>query len=456
MELCALFLLRQPWLPLCGNSQKRRTLIDRTGMIGTRDYELSQADSQAVYRKERRNEPHMRADAMQVTGKGTSDAAPCTPPAQLASLTPLRGIAALWVVFYHLGWESFPQQTDAFTLLLRKGYLAVDFFFLLSGFVLSHVYWREFSDHVEPRKYIKFLNARVARLYPLHLTALCLFVVMALMFWFAHAPGQTLALWGNRSLTAFFANLAMLQGLYAAQLSWDYPTWSISLEFLAYLGLPLVLAFVVNAPREAKILAAAALGAVLLVLAATHGGSLNHWLGPAAMVRCLPEFLLGVLIYDVWRRTPQIDNGLAILVAAVGIVLAMEFGLPDPLAVALFALIIPLSVWTEGRAAAVMNWRGFVWLGEISYALYLVHALVQYLFLSVLKSAGLGEQKDFSTGLSIMVVACAVAASLLLADLAHRHIEVPAQKVLRGRLRASKKGREPEANRRVRSVDWSR
>jgi peptidoglycan/LPS O-acetylase OafA/YrhL len=417
-------------------------------MIGTKD-ELSQA----VYGKECRNEPEKRADATQVAGKRPIGATSYAPPAQLASLTPLRGIAALWVVFYHLGWDSLPQQTDAFTLLLRKGYLAVDFFFLLSGFVLSHVYWREFSDRIERRKYMNFLNARVARLYPLHLTALCLFVALALVFWFAHAPGQSLTLWGNHSLTAFLANLAMLQGLYAAQLSWDYPTWSISIEFLAYLGLPLVLAFVVNARSEAKILAAVVLAIVLLVLASAHGGSLNHWLGPAAMVRCLPEFLLGVLIYDVWRRTPQIDNGLAILVAALGILLAMEFGMPDPLAVALFALIIPLSVWAEGRAAAVMNWRVFIWLGEISYALYLVHALVQYLFLSVLKSAGLGEQKDFPTSLSIIMVICAVAASLFLADLAHRHIEVPAQKALRGRLKTSKKAREVEEKWKAQGAD---
>ena len=94
--------------------------------------------------------------------------------AQLQSLTPLRGIAALWVVLYHYAVIYFPSlHPQTYTQLLGKGYLAVDLFFILSGFVLAHVYREAFTQEVSGN-YLKFLFARIARLYPLHLFVLAL------------------------------------------------------------------------------------------------------------------------------------------------------------------------------------------------------------------------------------------------------------------------------------------
>jgi peptidoglycan/LPS O-acetylase OafA/YrhL len=99
---------------------------------------------------------------------------------QLASLTPLRGIAALWVVVFHY-CRHFPAvHPDHYTGAIYKGYLAVDLFFMLSGFVISHVYHRVFARRATGRHYRDFLKARVARIYPLHLTVLLLFVATAL------------------------------------------------------------------------------------------------------------------------------------------------------------------------------------------------------------------------------------------------------------------------------------
>ncbi|WP_042694571.1 acyltransferase [Azospirillum sp. B506] len=72
-----------------------------------------------------------------------------TNPRHLHSLTPLRGIAALWVVLYHYSFQYFPNlHPDSYTHLVQKGYLAVDLFFMLSGFVLTHVYHGIFTDSV--------------------------------------------------------------------------------------------------------------------------------------------------------------------------------------------------------------------------------------------------------------------------------------------------------------------
>jgi peptidoglycan/LPS O-acetylase OafA/YrhL len=90
------------------------------------------------------------------------------PSDQLPSLTPLRGVAALWVVLYrYCGTAQFLPNLDItpHSYLISKGYLAVDMFFILSGLVMAHVYRRAFSEGVGEH-YRGFLVARIARLAP--------------------------------------------------------------------------------------------------------------------------------------------------------------------------------------------------------------------------------------------------------------------------------------------------
>src|ERR1700722_663067 len=99
--------------------------------------------------------------------------------AQLPSLTSLRGVAALWVVLYHFSVQCLPNlDSTPYTSLIHKGYLAVDMFFLLSGLVMTHVYHRAFLSSVS-QNYRSFIVARIARIYPLHLLVLLLFVATA-------------------------------------------------------------------------------------------------------------------------------------------------------------------------------------------------------------------------------------------------------------------------------------
>lgn len=95
-------------------------------------------------------------------------------PRHIASHTAMRGVAALIVVFYHLrfGADVLLPFEEA-TALFARGYLWVDFFFLLSGFVLTYVYGEARWDAGSVRR---FYVARVARVYPLHLATLCLLI----------------------------------------------------------------------------------------------------------------------------------------------------------------------------------------------------------------------------------------------------------------------------------------
>src|ERR1700751_2714934 len=86
---------------------------------------------------------------------------PSGSPEQLASLTPLRGIAALWVVIFHFCWYFPAIHTERYTGAVYKGYLAVDLFFVLSGFVITHVYKEGFARRQTGRRFLDFLKARV-------------------------------------------------------------------------------------------------------------------------------------------------------------------------------------------------------------------------------------------------------------------------------------------------------
>src|SRR5207344_165994 len=91
----------------------------------------------------------------------------------LSNLTPLRGIAALLTVIFHvdlfMGGALVPPQ---FSLGLSRMYLMVDFFFILSGFILCYVYGKYFAESVSSAEFRKFSIARFARVYPLHLVTL--------------------------------------------------------------------------------------------------------------------------------------------------------------------------------------------------------------------------------------------------------------------------------------------
>ncbi len=126
------------------------------------------------------------------------------------ALDALRGLAALWVVYFHV--------------FGGLGYLAVDFFLVLSGFILSHRYW--YAD--KPATPLVFINHRIARLYPLHLYTLLVFVLVHwLMYW-------TMPSYPDGALFTFVQHLTMMHniGLNPHGLTWNYPSWSVSVEFV--------------------------------------------------------------------------------------------------------------------------------------------------------------------------------------------------------------------------------
>lgn len=144
----------------------------------------------------------------------------------IKELTGLRGIGALWVVLFHL---TFGHDIA----IVKLGFLGVDLFFILSGFVLSQV---SKEIIVTPSQYLEFLRQRLTRIYPLHLFVLCALALIVLT-----VPGFEDRYDVPRfEPDAFVASLLLIQNwFYWLPACWNGPSWSLSAEWFAHLTFPI-------------------------------------------------------------------------------------------------------------------------------------------------------------------------------------------------------------------------
>lgn len=343
-------------------------------------------------------------------------------------LTGLRGVAAVLVVLHHASLH-FGGGADVPVVggLLRKGYLGVDLFFVLSGFVMSMVYGSWFAGEDLPARrgagrrsslaMAVFLVRRGARLWPLHAA------VLAVALGCLAVQGGLLPSW-----RVILANGLMVQG-WGLSSEINPPAWSASAEALAYLVFPWAAAPVLRG-RWGAALGLAAVAALLgacVVLAPPLGpgrrGLLdlyhNYSLLPA--MRCLAGFLLGMLAWraggTAWvrdlARRPQTGPGL--LLTLVGLLLGWG---NDLLALALMPALVLATHLGHGRGWGLLAAGPLHWLGTLSYAIYLIH----YLPLAALPA---------QPGALATVLVLYAVATLLLSVFAHRVIEQPTRRVMR-------------------------
>ncbi len=298
---------------------------------------------------------------------------------QLDALTGARGLAAWYVVFYHIREAFDDSVSPALISFFSKGYLAVDLFFALSGFVMWLNYGGKFErDGLSAAP--DFFRRRFARIYPLHcviLTAMLAFVGLlaasgrgdAVRYPFAELPLHFLLMqnWG-----------------FTGALSWNDPAWSISTEFAAYLALPLVALFLRRMRNSAalNLICICLLCAGLWMLFASQGlTQLGENITGNGVARCLVGFFAGVMICRLWQgRARWVDW----TVAAVATVAALLWttGLASEIAAvpALFAASVYLLAITSGLRGNPLSSQLLIHLGDISYSTYLVHFFLWIIF----------------------------------------------------------------------------
>lgn len=358
---------------------------------------------------------------------------------KLLSLESLRGIAAVSVAIFHFGVNS--HFDNAF---IRQSWLMVDFFFVLSGFVIAMNYQHRLGNF---EQLLSFQQRRFFRLYPLHVFMLLVFLGIEVSKWLAESfmglQGSSPS-FSKNDLYSFLSHLALLQNFTHDQITWNEPSWSISAEFYTYILFALVMLLVrSNILRLllASILIVMIAGSLLI----SKGMVTDSVSGP---LRCFYSFFLGVIAYngyqfclDRWGRMSSSLLAFAMFVASI-LVIAFSKGeehvstLFIPL---LFVItIVTLSLTSSDTTFIRYMERPFlVMLGTLSYGIYMVHQAVWWcvnqVFLVLLKfpvaANHHGEMKLYfeNIWLADMTLLFGLSIIMLLAYLSHRYIEMPGQ-----------------------------
>jgi peptidoglycan/LPS O-acetylase OafA/YrhL len=319
------------------------------------------------------------------------------------SLDALRTLAALAVVLAHWPQHFFsvnefghPASDAPFYQWLAKGYLggptAVTFFFCLSGFIF---YWL-YADDVHQKKigFGTFTVLRFSRLYPLHFVMLLMLVPLVLIF---HSMASRYFIYGNNDAYHFGLNLAFIQywGLERG-LSWNGPSWSISVEIALYLAFFIACRFLTPNALQAGLL-------MLVSFALAHfspilAGGIAFFTGGLAyygfrLAQRHRSILIAVFAalatILIWRLAGPLTEGNlagreadairhAFPAAAIGNVFARGFQIFCGRAreLALFPSLIFTFACLESSTPK-LPWRFLGGIGNISFGVYLLHYPLQ-------------------------------------------------------------------------------
>ena len=374
-------------------------------------------------------------------------------PVRFEALDSWRGICALMVAMMHFP-ASGPLSESA---LLRNAFLFVDYFFVLSGFVIAHGFAPRLSGGLD---YARFVVTRFGRIYPLHAAVLLAFAaweVARLLVPALRGAGPP-PFGAGHTIPELLSSFALLDGLgLAGGLSWNGPSWSIAAEFWTYLlfGLAVV---ALGRRYWLALLPAILAGPAILYLRSPDYMNATWDYG---FLRCLYGFSLGALVYVVagpglvaaHRRGPSrrllwtaVE---CIALAAVAAFVALAGGNAAGIA-APFVFAVALLVFAReaGLVSHMLRRRAFLWLGALSYAIYMVHIFVQSRMINaatlVEKLTGLDLVGDFTMSgerfygfgvqgplVGTLALGAMVVAVVAIALLAHVTTERPCQRLSR-------------------------
>jgi peptidoglycan/LPS O-acetylase OafA/YrhL len=285
---------------------------------------------------------------------------------------------------------------------------------------MAHVYGRLLASNWRVHA-LQFARARFARIYPLFAVTT---LAMAIVFALSRMP-LAFVLFSDRSLGL----QPFLLQQWAPNLSWNYPSWSISTEAEAYVFF-VFCSGILLAGKHPRLIAAGCL-VIMTALGSRHAGSLNLFVGISALLRTLAEFSLGVLLYRVHSEDSGFPRWLvAILsVAFAGLGLITHF---DLFMVAGFGCLIYYSASDTDRVGRLLNSRPLVALGDWSYSIYLWHAPVHYAAMAVFAAFSYPVMQLGLAGSRLLVLTTGLAV-VALSAFHYRYFETPCRRLLLGR-----------------------
>ncbi len=349
-----------------------------------------------------------------------------------------RGVCALLVALFHMPLAG-PIGENAF---VRGSFLFVDFFFVLSGFVIAHACTEKVGTG---QGLAQFMVTRFGRLFPLHAFMLAAFVGFELVRTaIPSLAGGEPPFTGAFSLDTLPADLALLHGLgIHGQLSWNAPSWSISTELFAYIFFGL--AVLLLGRKSLLVFSLTVIAAPLFLFA--YSPDFMDTTYDFGLVRCLYGFSAGVLTQALLAG--KIDTGpmtrealwtwtfaeLAVVCAVILFVSTAAANAGGLIAPLMFAFAVALFAHEGGYVSRLMKTKPLLLLGTISYSIYLTHIFVQSRLMNAARIVenrfveGIltetGEGVFYSSAVAIPAIMLMSALTILASYVTYRLIEAP-------------------------------
>jgi peptidoglycan/LPS O-acetylase OafA/YrhL len=386
----------------------------------------------------------------------------------IGQLTGVRFVAAVWVMLYHyqaplavLGWLV-PVVHE----FLRVGRLGVDLFFALSGFIITHTYLQKMGTRLTWPRSRHFLWLRLARIWPVHFVMLNVAGLAVVAQSVLGSSDATDKDWLN---PVDYVKQLLLVHEWGPdpQRGWNYPAWSLSMEWLAYLLFPLLVLVLWRFHQRLSTrwlgVAWVAVLVPLLWYGVAYTGDPYYISGWGSTIRILTEFSAGAITYLVvsrlWAatengprdRVQRLATTLSVAIPIVVVALAYLLGnlpglqwtvsdlpdtpnaadLPPKLHLTLVPLLVlwigALALTTRGPSSFLSRPRLLLG-GFISYSLYMVHTVWYGLWRTGMRAVGIDSGPLYAVAFVALVVGAIVAAWLM-----WRFVEEPAREWMRRR-----------------------
>ncbi|MDQ1098521.1 MULTISPECIES: acyltransferase family protein [Chryseobacterium] len=338
---------------------------------------------------------------------------------KISQITFTRFVAALAIVISHFNKDLFLYQLPYISEIFLRANVGVSYFFILSGFIMVIAYHRK-----EKIAYTDFYRNRFARIYPLYIVGVALYLITR---------------YSGFNIYDLMLYLSGLQSWIPGKaLVLNFPGWSISVEFLFYLLFP----FLYNRYYSRKNKSIWVITAIiwlttqvfsnLYVHSSWYEGphTDSHELGFYFPLLHLNQFLAGNLAGLLFIRKPSHKNyDKEIILLLIAILLSLIFiplNFHNGLMAVFFIPLIFLISRNNGLLTKVFSWKPLEYSGEISYAMYIVHIPVLYILRAVCTAANYNLSNDIVFLIYIPVL-------ILISALLYETVEKPLRNVLKSK-----------------------
>ena len=348
---------------------------------------------------------------------------------EIKSLTGIRGLAAVYVIIFHwyvVLFHKKPQLLNHYlSVFIGHGYLSVDLFFVLSGFLLSLTSSARFNDHLFIPDYKAFMYKRFCRIFPLY-------IVATLLYFFLFHFGE---------FESLIVNLTLLQGIFSfSNNSLISPGWSLTNEWVIYFFFPVAFYLIWKIRNKAWMLILVSI--IIFIAISIFRNNFLNWgnyyslqkihgfnpvilftRGPSSFLRTIADYLLGIFAYLSFERIKK--RAVLLKYLAIPLFVLLFFKETDILIILSMPFFI-VYITEKNMINRFLSGKVVYFLGLISYSLYVNHFLFIDTYDKISKFSG------FSVNNYLIISALYVAiGTLVFSTITYYAIEKPALKYLK-------------------------